>query len=177
MTYPADPYPAESNQPESNQPGMNPPDPYRPPTGEQPQQPDPYGQQQPSQYVQPYVQPQQYTQPQQYYGQQYPQQYQSQQYPAQQAYGYPAVPQPEQGMAIAALVCSLVGIFFCLPSILGIIFGHIGYSKAKRGEAGGQGMAQAGMIIGYVVCGLWLIPLLLWLFFGLAILGGAAAVN
>jgi hypothetical protein len=136
-----------------------PSDPYQPPTGEQPQQPNPYAQVQP-QYTQPYAQPQPYGQ----YG-----------YPQQPGYGYPQQPQQqEQGMAIASLVCSLVGIFFCLPAILGIIFGHIGYSKAKRGEAGGQGMAQAGMIIGYVICGLWAIPLLLWLVFGLAVLGGAS---
>jgi hypothetical protein len=137
-----------------------PPDPYQPPTGGQPRQPGQYGQ----------VQPPQYAQPQQYYQQQYPQQY--------QAYGYQAMPQQqEQGMAIAALVCSLVGIFFCLPSVLGIIFGHVGYAKAKRGEAGGMGMAQAGMVIGYVVCGLWLIPIIMWLFFGVALLGSIAAVS
>jgi hypothetical protein len=112
--------------------------------------------------MQPY--PQQYSQQ-----QQYPQQYGQ----PQPGYGYAPPPQQEQGMAVASLVCSLVGIFFCLPAILGIIFGHIGYSKAKRGEAGGQGMAQAGMIIGYVICGLWAIPLLLWMVFGLAVLGGA----
>ncbi|RZQ62668.1 DUF4190 domain-containing protein [Amycolatopsis suaedae] len=81
-------------------------------------------------------------------------------------YGYPAAPlppQPDQGMAVASLVCSLVGILICICAPLGIIFGHIAYGKAKRGEAGGQGMAQAGMIIGYVLVGLWLIPLVLWL--------------
>jgi len=76
-------------------------------------------------------------------------------------------------MAIASLVCSLAGIFFCVPAILGIIFGHVGYSKAKRGEAGGQGMAQAGMIIGYVICGLWAILMLIWFMFGLVMLGHA----
>jgi hypothetical protein len=30
------------------------------------------------------------------------------------------------------------------------------------------------MIIGYVICGLWLIPLSLWVIFGIAVLGGAA---
>ncbi|WP_158885344.1 DUF4190 domain-containing protein [Amycolatopsis anabasis] len=127
----------------------NPPNPYdpRPPSGSQPY-------------------PQQYQQyPMQPYGAQYPMQ--------PYGYGYGPPPQQEQGMAVASLVCSLVGILFCLPAILGIVFGHIGYSKAKRGEAGGQGMAQAGIIIGYVIVGLWLIPLLLWLFFGLAVLGSA----
>jgi uncharacterized protein DUF4190 len=152
LTHPSDPYQ---------------PDPYgqvHPLTGEQPQQQDPYGQVQPY-YTQPYPQP--YPQPQPYG--QYP-------YPPQPGYGYAPQPprQQEQGMAIASLVCSLVGIFFCFPAIAGIIFGHVGYSKAKRGEAGGQGMAQAGMIIGYVICGLWTIPLLIWFVFGLAVLGGVS---
>jgi hypothetical protein len=146
LTHPSDPYQ---------------PDPYgqvHPLTGEQPQQSNPYGQVQPY-YTQPYPQPQPYGQ--------YP-------YPPPPGYGYAPQQQQEQGMAIASLVCSLVGIFFCFPAIAGIIFGHVGYSKAKRGEAGGQGMAQAGMIIGYVICGLWTIPLLIWFVFGLAVLGGVS---
>ena len=123
-----------------------------PPSGPYPQ---PYGQQpQPYQQYQPqpmYTQPAPYVQP----------------------YGYVRTPQQDQGLAVASLVCSLIGIFFCIPSILGIVFGHVAYSKAKRGEAGGQGMAQAGMIIGYVIVALWTIPLLLWLVFGIAVLGAA----
>jgi hypothetical protein len=166
LTHPSDPYQPDPYQP----PTGGQPDPYgqvHPLTGEQPQQPqqpNAYGQLQP-QYTQPH--PQAYPQPQPYgqYG-----------YPPQPGYGYAPQPpqQQEQGLAIASLICSLVGLIFCLPAILGIIFGHIGYSKAKRGEAGGQGMAQAGMIIGYVICGLWAIPLLIWLVFGLAVLGGAS---
>jgi len=118
--------------------------PQPPPSGPYPQ---PYGQ------LQPYQPQPMYSQP--------------------LVYGYPRSPQQDQGMAIASLVCSLVGIFLCIPSILGIVFGHIAYSKAKRGEAGGQGMAQAGMIIGYVIVALWTIPFLIWLVFGIALLGAA----
>lgn len=116
---------------------------------------DPYGQQQPSgQFQQPYgLQP-------------YPPQ---QQYYVQQAYVRP----PDQGMAVASLVCSLIGLIMCFPALLGIIFGHIALGKAKRGEAGGQGMAQAGMIIGYVITGLWLIPIILWFVFVVFAVGAA----
>ncbi|WP_037316288.1 DUF4190 domain-containing protein [Amycolatopsis orientalis] len=118
---------------------------------------DPYGQQyQPSgQFEQPYgLQPYQPPQ-QQYYGHQ----------------GY--VRPPDQGMAVASLVCSLIGLVMCFPAILGIIFGHIALSKAKRGEAGGQGMAQAGMVVGYVVTALWLIPVILWFVFVVLAVGAA----
>lgn len=143
----------------------------------EPGQHDPYGQQPvPPQYPasgqfsQPNQLPPGQMQP---YQQPYPMQ------PYQQVpqYGYPYGPpmaRQEQGMAVASLVCSLVGLIMCFPAILGIIFGHIGYSKAKRGEAGGQGMAMAGMIIGYVITGLWLVPLLLWMVFGIALIGGAS---
>lgn len=114
---------------------------------------DPYGQQPSGQFEQPYgLQP--YQPP-------------SQQYYVQQTYVRP----PDQGMAVASLVCSLIGLVMCFPAILGIIFGHIALSKAKRGEAGGQGMAQAGMIIGYVVTALWLIPLILWFVFVVLAIG------
>jgi hypothetical protein len=140
----------------------------------EPGQNDPYGQQPlPPQYPE----PGQFSQPNQL------QPYQPQQpsypmpvYQQPPQYGYPynrPVPQ-EQGMAVASLVLSLIGIFLCFTAILGIIFGHIGYAKAKRGEAGGQGMAQAGMIIGYVITGLWLIPLTLWLIAIFAVVGGAS---
>ncbi|RSN57371.1 DUF4190 domain-containing protein [Amycolatopsis sp. WAC 04182] len=116
---------------------------------------DPYGQQPSGQFQQPYgLQPYQ-PPPQQYY--------------VQQTYVRP----PDQGMAVASLVCSLIGLLMCFPAILGIIFGHIALSKAKRGEAGGQGMAQAGMIIGYVVTALWLIPVILWFIFVVLAIGAA----
>ncbi|MEU3625054.1 hypothetical protein BS329_23055 [Amycolatopsis coloradensis] len=68
-----------------------------------------------------------------------------------------AAPQRPQdnGMAIAGLVCSLVGICSCVTVIVGLILGHIGLAKANRGEAGGRGMALAAVIIGYIVLALY----------------------
>ncbi|KZB82376.1 DUF4190 domain-containing protein [Amycolatopsis regifaucium] len=110
---------------------------------------DPYGQQQPY-GLQPYQPPQQYY-----------------------AQPYGALRPPDQGMAVASLVCSLIGLVMCFPAILGIVFGHIALSKAKRGQAGGQGMAQAGLVVGYVVTGLWLVPLILWFVFVVLAIGAA----
>ncbi|OXM42562.1 DUF4190 domain-containing protein [Amycolatopsis alba] len=61
----------------------------------------------------------------------------------------------DNGMAIAGLVCSLVGLCSCVTVIVGVILGHIGLAKANRGEAGGRGMALAAVIIGYVVIALY----------------------
>ncbi|WP_138758393.1 DUF4190 domain-containing protein [Modestobacter altitudinis] len=53
------------------------------------------------------------------------------------------------GLAIAGLVCGLVGLLF-FPIVLGplaIIFGGIGLSRANRG-AGHKGMSIAAIVLG-----------------------------
>jgi len=54
-------------------------------------------------------------------------------------------------MAIAALVCGIVGIFIfeVILGVLAIIFGGIGVSRANRG-AGRRGIAWAGVILGAI---------------------------
>ncbi|MGY6655996.1 DUF4190 domain-containing protein [Amycolatopsis sp. TRM77291] len=80
-------------------------------------------------------------------------------YPPPQPYNpYATVAPPrsqDNGMAIAGLVCSLVGICSCVTVIVGLILGHIGLARANRGEAGGRGMALAAVIIAYVVIALY----------------------
>ncbi|WP_409492758.1 DUF4190 domain-containing protein [Amycolatopsis sp. cmx-11-12] len=79
-------------------------------------------------------------------------------YPPQPYNPYAATaPQRPQdnGMAIAGLVCSLIGICSCVTVIVGLILGHIGLAKANRGEAGGRSMALAAVIIGYIVLALY----------------------
>jgi hypothetical protein len=55
------------------------------------------------------------------------------------------------GMAIAGMVCGIVGIliFSVILGPLGIIFGGIGLSRANAG-ASGRGMARAGIILGII---------------------------
>ncbi|MGW3958792.1 DUF4190 domain-containing protein [Amycolatopsis sp. NPDC005003] len=82
------------------------------------------------------------------YGQQYP----PGGYPQYSQYpGYPGMPQAEgPGLAVGSLVCSVIGLVVCfLIGIAGVVMGHIAYGKAKRGAADGQGLALAGIIIGY----------------------------
>ena len=65
--------------------------------------------------------------------------------------GAPAAPQQETSpLAIASLICACL--FFCgITTILAIIFGHISLSQIKRsgGRLKGQGLAIAGLVIGY----------------------------
>src|SRR4051812_980662 len=77
-------------------------------------------------------------------------------------YRYGAAPleqeQKNNGMAIASLVLSLVGIIPCfwvvqIPGLLGIIFGFVARSQIRRsgGNQKGKGMAIAGIVIGIVL--------------------------
>ncbi len=77
------------------------------------------------------------------------------QYPVTPSY-QPAPRQVGSGLAIASLVLGIISLFFCIwyvaipCGILAIIFGVIAMGKAKTGEAGGAGMARAGLIMGCI---------------------------
>jgi len=82
--------------------------------------------------------------------------------PAWPTYGswvpIPSVPKTN-GFAIASLVCSIGGLLFVgIPSILGVIFGFVSRSQVRRsaGSQTGDGLALAGIIVGFVVIALWL---------------------
>ncbi|KAA9147846.1 DUF4190 domain-containing protein [Microbacterium lushaniae] len=91
-----------------------------------------------------------------------PQAYAPPAYPAQQVhyapqgYGAPAYPQRRtNGLAVASLVCSIVGIVFSftivlgLASVAGVIMGHLSLKRLKTSGEAGYGMAMAGTIIGW----------------------------
>lgn len=77
------------------------------------------------------------------------QQNQGYQNPQQSTYGMTT-----SGKAIASLVLSLLGI-----SLLGVIFGHIARGEIRRaqGRVQGDGMALAGLIIGWLGIAAWLL--------------------
>ena len=61
------------------------------------------------------------------------------------------------GLAIASLVCSCAGIFLIgIPAVLGIIFGFVARSQIRQsqGTQGGDGLAMAGIIVGFGVVAL-----------------------
>jgi len=65
--------------------------------------------------------------------------------------GYGPPPNRSNGIAVAALVCGIVGLL-CLQFILGplaIVFGGIGLSKANQG-AENYGLAVAGLVLGII---------------------------
>jgi Domain of unknown function (DUF4190) len=65
---------------------------------------------------------------------------------------YNQVVQPKtNGLAVAALVCGCAGFLFFIPAVLGVIFGFISRSQIKqsKGMQKGDGMAIAGIIVGF----------------------------
>ena len=88
-------------------------------------------------------------------------------------YGPPPVQPPNNGYAVAALICSIVGVLFILPvigPILGIVFGNTAKKQISQsqGREGGENLAQAGVILGWIGIGL---NVLVFLFFLLLIVG------
>src|SRR5262249_52585494 len=73
-----------------------------------------------------------------------------------------AQPVPTDGKAVASLVLGILSLFFSIfTAIPAIILGHISYSQVKRssGRLTGEGMALAGLILGYLAVA-WL-PIIL----------------
>jgi hypothetical protein len=144
-----------------------------------PQGGDPYGQQQPPPGgYDPYAQ-QQSAQP--YSGQPYSgQPYSGQPYSVQpyaQAPFYPPAAAKTNTMAILSLVFSLVSLFIIpiLAAILGVIFGHVGKRQIRETGEGGDGLATAGLVIGYISLGLWVIGCGCYVAFVLGLMGLGAA--
>lgn len=102
-------------------------------------------------------------------------------YGVQPAYGQPVYAQPvvavvatpTNTMAILSLVMSLIGL-----SPLGVIFGHMARAQIKRTGEQGDGLALAGMIIGYIGTASYLSCLCIFVILpiiGIGILGAGAA--
>jgi hypothetical protein len=66
--------------------------------------------------------------------------------------GYVPYPQKSSGMAVAALVCGLLSFAVCPAAIVAIILGHMARAQIRRepDRYEGDGMALAGLVIGYI---------------------------
>ncbi|MEU0092746.1 DUF4190 domain-containing protein [Kribbella sp. NPDC006257] len=82
-----------------------------------------------------------------------PQQYQGGQYPQfAYGYGYQGVQQAKtNGLAIAALVCGLVGVFISLVAPVAIGLGIAALVQIKRRQERGTGQAVAGLVLGSLI--------------------------
>ena len=117
-------------------------------------------------------------------------------YPASPAYGQTSGPPygqviqpqvalvvapPSSGAATASLVLGIVGLVlgWCacgVPSLLAIIFGHVGLRQTRNNAMSGHGMAVAGLVMGYVLIVPTIIVTVLILGY-LGVFGAAAATG
>lgn len=93
------------------------------------------------------------------YGQQMPMPYSPGPYPIQQPQQVVVVKGPDtSSYAIVSLVLSILGLVsscctFGFFSLLGVAFGHAALYDVKHNGKGGQGIAMAGTVLGYIVAG------------------------
>ncbi len=83
--------------------------------------------------------------------------------PAYQAYPgqawpppYPGPPQaarPTSGLAIAALVCSLAGVFTGITAPIGAVLGHMALREIRRTGQEGASLATAAIWVGWIITG------------------------
>lgn len=129
---------------------------------------DPYGQQGGYQYD-PYQQSQPYS------GQPYSgQPYSGQPYSAQPYVQQPYVVTQSRGTNTMAILALIFGI---VVPLLGIIFGHVAKSQIKNTGEDGDGLATAGLIIGYIHMGLWVAGCCVYFVFIAAIFGAAGSAG
>jgi hypothetical protein len=73
------------------------------------------------------------------------------------------VPQSANGLAIAALVMGIAGLATCgIAGILGLVFGYIARRQIREGNGSGDGMALAGIILGWVWLALFIVMIVVY---------------
>ena len=69
---------------------------------------------------------------------------------------YPVVANPTSGLAIGALICGIAEIFTLgFAAIPAVILGHLARANIKKTGERGDGMAIAGLVLGYLGIGIW----------------------
>ena len=84
--------------------------------------------------------------------------YSAQPYQQQGQVIFAADTRPTSGTAVASMVLGILGLVsscctFGIFSVLAVILGHVGLHETKKGTHKGQGMAIAGLVMGYVIVG------------------------
>jgi uncharacterized membrane protein len=73
-------------------------------------------------------------------------------------------PAPGKGLAIASLVCSLVGFvpYLQIGAVVGIILGFVALNQMKGTAGEGKPFAKWGVILGFVSVGLYVLCCVIW---------------
>ncbi|MFC4020753.1 DUF4190 domain-containing protein [Micromonospora sp. GCM10011542] len=149
----ADPTLPVSGQPVPTQPTYSPTEPYAP---ADPYAPNPYASAAPPVPAQagPYAAPAGYPPPVGYPG-----------------YGYPPAPK-QNGLAIAAMVVSIIGAVGLLCyglggyiGVIGAILGHVSRKQSRERGESGEGFATAGIIVGWIATAVAVLATIAWVIF------------
>jgi hypothetical protein len=96
---------------------------------------------------------------------------------AQAPGGYYAAPStPTNVLAVVSMISSILG-FFAIPivgSIAGVVMGHIARKQIVQTGEQGAGMAKAGLIVGYVGLGLWVLGIIAYIAFFVIIIAASS---
>ncbi|MDG2126131.1 MAG: DUF4190 domain-containing protein [Verrucomicrobiales bacterium] len=99
--------------------------------------------------------------------------------PANSAQQLNTAPPKTSGLAIAALICGILGLTTCwiFSAIPGAVCGHMALSQIRlaNNQIGGRGLAIAGLVTSYISIAGTLLAIILYLFMGLTMFGLAAA--
>lgn len=125
----------------------------------------------PAPQAQAYPQAQGYPQP-----QGYPQ---AQAYPGAQPYGYAPAAAPTNSNATIALICAIVAWVVCpfIPAVVAVILGRKAQKEIAEsgGTQGGEGLAKAAVIIGWINIGFTVFFGAIWLLIVLVALLGSSS--
>jgi hypothetical protein len=91
----------------------------------------------------------------------------------------PPVIKRDSSLAVASLVCGLLGWTFVpfFGALAAVITGHLAKKEIResQGQLSGDGMALAGLILGYTQLGLVLLAIVCALAFAIALAAGATS--
>ena len=83
---------------------------------------------------------------------------------SQQIPAIPGAPKKDSGLAIASLVCGIAAwiIFPIVAAIAAVITGHLAKKEIRNsnGTLSGDGMALAGLLMGYIQLGLFVLAII-----------------
>lgn len=85
-------------------------------------------------------------------------------YGGQPPYGYPP-PRPTNGMAVASMVLGILWLYW-IGSVLALVFGYTARKQIRERGEGGDGMAVAGIVLGWVGVGVFVIVVIALIAFG-----------
>lgn len=72
---------------------------------------------------------------------------------------WPHAPAPPRtnGYAVGSLVCGIAGTMFGLPAVPAVVLGHMARRRIRETGEQGDGLAVAGLVLGYVVTALMVV--------------------